>query len=82
VLGFKQQVDFVCVGSEEGVSYGRNGQGSGRMPGFCQTPEEVPDPLNTGEVGAVAKEPSDPDTTGGMLSKAQVEAIVRYERGL
>jgi len=82
VLGFDQQVDFICTGSEQGVNYGRNSQGTGRMPGFCQTPEAIDDALNTGEVGVEPQDPSDPDTVGGMLSKEDVEQIVRYVRGL
>jgi mono/diheme cytochrome c family protein len=80
--GFQQQVDFICTGSEKGVNYGQNSQGSGRMPGFCQTPAEVDNVGETGEVGVEAREPSDPDTVGGMLSKEDVEEIVRYVRGL
>ncbi len=82
VNGPVQQSDFVCNGSEEGKVYGRNGQGTGRMPGFCSTPEEKVDPIATGEVGVTQKDPSDPDKVGGMLTKEQVEAIVDYERGL
>ncbi|HXH57630.1 cytochrome c [Iamia sp.] len=82
VAGFTQQVEFVCTGSEEGVNYGQNSQGTGRMPGFCQTPAEVDNPLETSEVGVAPQEPSDPDTVGGMLSKEDVEKIVRYVRGL
>ncbi|MGI8938416.1 MAG: c-type cytochrome [Iamia sp.] len=82
VTGFNQQVDFVCAGSERGVNYGRNGQGTGRMPGFCQTPAAVDNALETGEVGVIPQDPSDPDTVGGMFSKEDVEKIVRYERGL
>lgn len=82
VAGFTQQVDFVCAGSERGVNYGRNSQGTGRMPGFCQVPAEPQSSPETGEVGVEAKEPSDPDTVGGMYSKEDVEKIVRYVRGL
>jgi mono/diheme cytochrome c family protein len=35
LAGFQQQVDFVCEGSDRGLPYGEHGQGSGRMPGFC-----------------------------------------------
>lgn len=82
VAGFTQQLDFVCAGSEVGVNYGVNGQGTGRMPGFCQTPAEVDNAAETGEVAVEAKEPSDPDATGGMLSKDDLEKIIRYTRGL
>ena len=52
------------------------------MPGFCVVPAAVDDPLNTGEVGVQEHDASDPDKVGGMLTKAQVEAIVAYERSL
>lgn len=82
VAGFTQQVDFVCAGSERGVNYGRNSQGTGRMPGFCQVPAEPQSSPETGEVGVEASEASDPDIVGGMYSKDDVEKIVRYVRGL
>ncbi len=82
VAGFTQQVDFVCAGSERGVNYGRNSQGTGRMPGFCQVPAEEQSSVETGDVGFEATEASDPDTVGGMYSKEDVEKIVRYVRGL
>jgi mono/diheme cytochrome c family protein len=82
VAGFTQQVDFVCAGSERGVNYGRNSQGTGRMPGFCQVPAEPQSSPETGEVGVEAKEATDPDAVGGMYSKEDVEKIVRYVRGL
>lgn len=79
-LGLQQQTDFVCIGSEEGVQYGRNGQGSGRMPGFCITPEVR---LND-ENGEVGIEPRDAGSQedGGMMTEDQVRAIVEYERSL
>ena len=82
VVGFEQQTDFVCKGSENGKLYGSNAQGSGRMPGFCQTTDEKDDPAATGEIGVTGQDASDPDKVGGMLSKQQVEAIVAYERSL
>ena len=82
VVGFDQQVEFVCTGSEHGVRYGQNGQGTGRMPGFCQTPAEAPNPAETGEVGVEAREASDPATVGGMYSLEDVQEIVRYVRSL
>lgn len=82
VAGFTQQVDFICAGSERGVNYGRNSQGTGRMPGFCQVPAEPQSSVETEDVGFEAREASDPDTVGGMYSKEDVEKIVRYVRGL
>lgn len=79
-LGLKQQVEFVCTGSNQGARYGQNGQGTGRMPGFCITPENKLDPTN-GEVGI---EPNDAGNAedGAMLTEDQVRAIVEYERSL
>lgn len=79
-LGVQQQVDFVCTGSADGARYGKNGQGSGRMPGFCITPE-VKLNRDNGEVGITAKEAGDPKD-GGMLTQDQVRAVVDYERSL
>ena len=81
VQGPIQQTDFICQGSENGKLYGANGQGTGRMPGFCQTPEIISESTHF-EVAVKTKEASNPDEVGGMLSKEQVEAIVEYERGL
>jgi mono/diheme cytochrome c family protein len=36
----EQLVDFITVGSEFGAAYGRNGQGSGHMPGFGENPND------------------------------------------
>jgi mono/diheme cytochrome c family protein len=79
-LGPKDQTDFVCNGSDQGVRYGQNGQGSGRMPGFCITPGYKISAEN-GEVGI---EPFDAGTAeeGAMLTQDQVRAIVEYERSL
>jgi hypothetical protein len=82
ILGQTNQTDFVCLGSEQGKLYGRNGQGTGRMPGFCSVPAKVNDPLNTGEVGVIASDPSDPVKVGGMYTRDQVASIVAFERGL
>ena len=79
-LGLQQQVDFVCLGSEQGARYGQNGQGSGRMPGFCITPEVKLNPDNL-EVGVVPKDVGTPDV-GGMYTEDQVRKIVEYERSL
>lgn len=34
----ESHVEFITIGSEEGQPYGRNGEGSGRMPGFGNDP--------------------------------------------
>jgi mono/diheme cytochrome c family protein len=38
---FEGQVDFIIVGSQNGQLYGRNGQGSGGMPGFGDNPNTL-----------------------------------------
>ena len=78
--GLKQQTDFVCLGSADGVRYGRHGQGTGRMPGFCITPETKPNPDNY-EVNIIAKDSGLPED-GAMLTQEQVQAVVEYERSL
>lgn len=79
-LGPKDQTDFVCNGSDQGVRYGQTGQGTGRMPGFCITPGYKISAEN-GEVGV---EPFDSGTAedGAMMTQDQVRAIVEYERSL
>lgn len=65
---------FVTDGAEEGVGYGRTGQGDGMMPGFGLRPAE--DPL----FWINGNQPRDPG--GGMLSQEQIQSIVEYERQL
>ncbi len=79
-LGLEQQTDFVCTGSSEGVQYGRHGQGTGRMPGFCITPDVKPN-LENREVGIDAVDAGVPED-GAMLTEDQVRAVVEYERSL
>ena len=48
---------------EHGMLYGQHGQGTGRMPGFCVTPERRRTiPATTGEVGVDAAGPGAPPT--------------------
>ena len=79
-LGAKDQTDFVCNGSDQGVRYGQNGQGTGRMPGFCITPGYKINALN-GEVGIAEKDTGTAEM-GAMLTQDQVRSIVEYERSL
>jgi mono/diheme cytochrome c family protein len=37
-LTVAEMVEFITLGSEDGLRYGQNGQGSGRMPGFGDDP--------------------------------------------
>jgi len=79
-VGLEQQVDFVCNGSTQGARYGQQGQGTGRMPGFCVTPEVK----ITAEDGMVGVEPKDAGIPGdgAMYTQDQVRDIVEYERSL
>ncbi|MEO6627293.1 MAG: cytochrome c [Aquihabitans sp.] len=79
-IGLRQQIDFVCAGSEEGARYGAGGQGSGRMPGFCITPPTKLNPTN-GEVGVMPKD-SGTAEQGAMYTEDQVREVVEYERSL
>jgi len=81
ILGLKTQTEFVCLGSENGKLYGSQGQGSGRMPGFCVTPEEKADQLASGEVGTKQKTAGTPEQ-GAMMTQEDVRKIVLYERSL
>jgi mono/diheme cytochrome c family protein len=70
----QDMIDFISNGSEDGIGYGRRGQGSGKMPGFAQRPaEDALYWLN----GGVEREPS-----AGMMTPEMIEAIVEYEREL
>ena len=79
-VGFEQQVDFVCLGSAQGVRYGKASMGTGRMPGFCVTPETKLNPDNL-EVGVTPVDAGLPQN-GAMYTQDQVRAIVEYERSL
>jgi mono/diheme cytochrome c family protein len=80
-----QMIDFIRMGSENGVKYGTAGQGDGQMPGFSIRQD---DGLNaesqvehvqefTTEVGGqpVIEWPA-------ILTEEQIAAIVAYERSL
>jgi mono/diheme cytochrome c family protein len=71
---FQAHIDFITNGSEEGVRYGAQGQGSGRMPGFGLRPEEP----GVYWIERGADGPSGP----GMLTPEMIQAIVLYERTL
>ena len=79
-LGPKDQTDFICNGSDQGVRYGQTGQGTGRMPGFCITPGYKINPEN-GEVGIPTVDTGTAEQ-GAMLTQKQVRAVVEYERSL
>ena len=79
-LGPKDQTDFVCTGSDQGIRYGQTGQGTGRMPGFCVTPGYKINPEN-GEVGVPTTDAGTPEE-GGMFTHDNVRSVVEYERSL
>jgi mono/diheme cytochrome c family protein len=68
-LTVTELIEFLTEGSEYGVLYGQRGQGSGRMPGFGDNPDDPDDPHDDG--------PGDGMFTDGMLS-----AVARYEASL
>jgi cytochrome c553 len=65
----KAMVDFVTLGSEDGKKYGVHGQGTGKMPGFGDNPDDKDDP-------------KDDLPNDGMLTPEMIQMIVEYERSL
>ena len=71
--------DFIASGSKVGIRYGQFGQGSGKMPGFgARTEDNCQIPPPVGEGGP----PAGPCVYTAILTEAQINAIVAYERGL
>ena len=66
-----QSIEFITNGSDNGVVYGRQGQGSGQMPGFgaCQGDRDA------GERERIARANFCEDRNG-TLTLEQIEAIV------
>ena len=62
-------INFVSEGSVNGAGYGRGGQGSGRMPGFGDNPDDDDD-LN------------DDDPGDGMFTPEMVCSVAKYEASL
>jgi cytochrome c553 len=81
---FQEMVDLITVGSELGIGYGQTGQGSGKMPGFGQRPEEEElFWINKNEPREFPVEgEGDTVMNTGMLTPDMIEDIVDYERGL
>lgn len=79
-MGLRQQIDFVCVGSDRGVRIGNGGMGTGQMPGYCVVPA-IEAHTDANEVGVTPRE-SGTAEQGGMFTEAQVRAVVEYERSL
>ncbi|MGH9244533.1 MAG: c-type cytochrome [Acidimicrobiales bacterium] len=83
---YQEHIDFVTTGSERGVIYGTQGQGSGVMPGFGMRP---PEPalfwINKDQAREFPIEDRDGDgdpENSGMFTPEMIEAVVEYERGL
>jgi mono/diheme cytochrome c family protein len=62
-------IEFIHEGSEFGMLYGQRGQGTGRMPGFGDNPDDDDDP-------------NDDDPDDGMFTREMIEAVARYAQSL
>jgi len=81
---FEAQVGFIVTGSKNGAKYGSYGQGDGggQMPGFggCWAEDDAAGELS--RILTTRIEGHCADRTGGLLTDAQIRAIVAYERSL
>jgi mono/diheme cytochrome c family protein len=68
-LTIEDLIEFVNEGSEFGMLYGRRGQGSGRMPGFGDNPDDEADD-------------TDDEAGDGMFSFEMLCAVAKYEASL
>lgn len=77
----QEQNNFVSIGSRNGVGYGAFGQGDGggQMPAFGQCSADKNDELGRVESNRIADHC---DGRAGVLTEAQIAAIVAYERSL
>jgi mono/diheme cytochrome c family protein len=62
-------VKFLTKGSEYGILYGQRGQGTGRMPGFGDNPDDDDDPHDDAE-------------DDGMFTEGMLRAVAEYEASL
>lgn len=68
-LTIEDLIEFLHKGSEFGILYGQRGQGSGRMPGFGDNPDDDDDPTD--------------DADGdGMFTDGMIRAVACYEASL
>ena len=81
----EQMIDFIRIGSEDGIRYGSAGQGSGQMPGFALRQDDSIDA--NAQVEHVRE--FNVDVAGepvvqwpAILTEEQIAAIVAYERSL
>ncbi|MEO7428421.1 MAG: hypothetical protein ABIY48_03465, partial [Acidimicrobiales bacterium] len=68
-LTVKDLIEFLHKGSQFGILYGQRGQGSGRMPGFGDNPDDKDDPNDDAE-------------GDGMFSDGMIRAVACYEATL
>ena len=62
-------IEFITKGSEYGMLYGQRAQGSGRMPGFGDNPDDDDDPHDDAE-------------GDGMFTEGMLRAVAEYEASL
>jgi len=68
-LSIEDLIEFVTEGTEYGMLYGQRGQGSGRMPGFGDNPDDADDTTDD--------EPGD-----GMFTPEMICSVAKYEASL
>lgn len=68
-LSIKDLVTFLHKGSQFGVLFGQRGQGSGRMPGFGDNPDDKSDPQDDAD-------------NDGMFTEDMIRAVACYEASL
>jgi mono/diheme cytochrome c family protein len=68
-LSIDALIEFLHKGSEFGILYGQRGQGSGRMPGFGDNPDDEDDPRDDAE-------------DDGMFTDGMISAVACYEASL
>jgi mono/diheme cytochrome c family protein len=68
-LTIQELIEFLTEGSEYGILYGQRGQGSGRMPGFGNNPDDDSDL-------------EDDDPGDGMFTEEMVCSVAKYEASL
>ena len=68
-LSIEDLIDFLAEGTEYGMLYGQRGQGTGRMPGFGDNPDDADD--------------LDDDVPGdGMFTDEMICSVAKYEASL
>lgn len=81
----EQMIDFIRIGSENGVRYGTAGQGGGQMPGFAIRQDDgLNADVQVEHVREFAVDVAGVPTVQwpAILTEDQIAAIVAYERSL